>query len=174
MATDQTTVLGILAPLADGTTAGHQQVARRDDLLITAQLANGRHAETYRGVHVRVVLRPSGVELGANTFDFDSYRTIPQRSPGQMHSDLDRLAELNRSGRLQPGPIREAIGEYLALFADTTPQPAAARSRVRINSRAQSARTSSATTSTTAQTAPITPAVTAASLPPAARRGSRT
>ena len=164
MATDQRTVLGILAPLADGTTAGYQQIARRADLLITAQLANGKHADTYRGIHVRVVLRPTGTELGTNTFDFDSYRTIPPRSLGQMHSRLDYLAELNTGGRLHHGPIREAIGQYLALFADTAPASATARSRVRITTRAQSARTTSAGT----VAAPTKPALPAASPPTAA------
>ncbi|MFF2657408.1 hypothetical protein ACFVUH_08580 [Kitasatospora sp. NPDC058032] len=114
------TVLTALAPLADGTAAGRQMVARRGGVLVTAELAHaGIRDDTFNGIRVRAVLRESGAELGSNRFDFDAHGTVPR--PGFVHTlgDLDRMLQF---GDLDPAPLREAVDRYLDFYTDAPPR----------------------------------------------------
>ncbi|MGK4581640.1 hypothetical protein [Kitasatospora sp. HPMI-4] len=124
---DHAEILTTLAPLPDGITTGRQQLARRADVLITAALEpGGIRSDTYRGIRVQVVLRSTGAELGSNLFDFDEHKTVP--NPGFVHT-VRALADLHRFGELEPGPIRDAIARYTAVFSAPTPAPIPAAGR---------------------------------------------
>ncbi|MET8623753.1 hypothetical protein ABZW30_08350 [Kitasatospora sp. NPDC004669] len=159
MAVDHATVFNLLAPLPGGVAVGHQQLARRGDLIVTAELANGTHFGTYSGIRVRIVRHDTGSELGSNTFDFESHRTIPPRTSGQMHPTLDNLDQLHKSEHLHPEPMRQAITQYLAVFADSPPAQVKAPSRVRINGRADTvqAALTNPPTATSATASPAKP-----------------
>ncbi|MFB7672694.1 hypothetical protein ACFC26_14915 [Kitasatospora purpeofusca] len=117
---DQAKALRFIRPLADGTTTGLQQIARRADTVIIATLAQGSQHDTWTGIDVRIVSTAYG-ELPGNWFGFAEHSTFT-RDARNGRTDVGALTpenqrDLLRAGGILPDAVRGAVDTYVRVFA---------------------------------------------------------
>ncbi|WP_416971591.1 hypothetical protein [Streptomyces sp. 4F14] len=122
---DQAKALRLICPLPDGAVVGLRQVARRGDVVITAELAQTIREDTWSGIRIRIV-SPSAGAVDANWFGFSQYDVFNGRYHAPSARDCGELARYNAHVMLVADGIdarrlRDAAAEYTAAFA---PPPA--------------------------------------------------
>lgn len=131
--------LTLICPFPDGIVAGQMQVARRGDLIVSAELAATINEDTWAGIRIRIVSPPVG-EVAANWFGFAEHSLFDERHdlPAANVGTLNRYnaAALLIADRIDAHRLRAAVAAYTDVFApaatrdtDTPSQPHAAQAR---------------------------------------------
>ncbi|MGW2397090.1 hypothetical protein ACWCYY_11105 [Kitasatospora sp. NPDC001664] len=123
---DRAKALRLICPLPDGTVTGLQQVARRGDMVVTAELTQTIRVDTWDGVRIRIV-SPSAGAVDANWFGFSEHGVFNERHRAPSARDGGReLTAYNAEFMLTYASVdayrlRDAVAEYTSVF---TPAPA--------------------------------------------------
>lgn len=123
---DHALALTLLCPLPDGQVTGIRQVARRGDLVVTAELAQTIREDAWSGIRIRIV-SPSAGTVDANWFGFSQHDVFNEKH--RAPSARDGGSELTRynadsmlvADGIDAYRLRDAAAKYTAVFA---PAPA--------------------------------------------------
>ena len=123
---DRAKALRLICPLPDGTVTGLRQLARRGDMVVTAELTQTIRADTWNGVRIRIV-SPTAGAVDANWFGFAEHAVFneQQRAPSARDGGAELTAYnaefmLTYAG-VDAYRLRDAVAEYTSVFA---PAPA--------------------------------------------------
>ncbi|MFJ7244457.1 hypothetical protein ACIQWA_07370 [Kitasatospora sp. NPDC098652] len=130
---DRAQALTLISPLSDGTVAGTKQVARRGDLIVTAELTQTIRHDTWNGVRVRIVSPQSG-QLDSSWFGFDEYDVLDPCFLHGMGAGGNLLrsnqADLLKPDRIRAQALRAAVASYTTVLAPLPEPSVAARDAV--------------------------------------------
>lgn len=114
--------LALICPLHDGIVAGQRQVARRGELVVSAELAATVREDTWNGVRIRIV-SPSVGEVAVNWFGFAEHGVFNERhlppSPSEGTLNSYNASSLLIAGRIDADHLRAAVAAYTDVFAPT-------------------------------------------------------
>jgi len=115
---DRALALRLLCPLPDADVVGIQQVARRGDTVIIAELSKTIRMDTWDGVWIRIA---SPTANTSNWFGFGNHHVFDEslypRGVRRHELDRSRQKDLLRVDRIRATRLRDAVEVFTAAFA---------------------------------------------------------